>query len=204
MRLLKFGHACVRLEKGDRALVIDPGGWSEPEALDDAAAVLITHEHPDHLDVDKLRAVSAPVFTNASVAEQLGDLGGRVTVVGADEDLEIAGFRVLTRGETHALIHPDIPRIANTGYLIDETVFHPGDSFTRPGDHVDTLLVPVYAPWLRLAEAIDFVRDAAPGRAMAIHDGMLNDNGFSVVDRLMGSMSGTDYVRLQTGAAVEC
>ena len=55
MRLTKMGHACVRLEKDGRILVIDPGTLTEPEALDGAEAVLITHEHFDHVELSRLR-----------------------------------------------------------------------------------------------------------------------------------------------------
>src|SRR5690606_753561 len=110
------------LEKDGRVLVIDPGGFTEAEALDGADAVLITHEHPDHLDVDKLtRAVAAnpqlTVHTHRDVAEKLSALGGAVQTVSAGETFTAAGFTVRACGSRHAVIHPDIPRIANLGYL---------------------------------------------------------------------------------------
>ncbi|WP_372455652.1 MBL fold metallo-hydrolase [Sphaerisporangium fuscum] len=53
--LTKSGHACVRLEKNGRSLVIDPGRLTpEPDVLTGAEAVLVTHEHFDHLDADRL------------------------------------------------------------------------------------------------------------------------------------------------------
>ncbi len=63
VRITKFGHSCVRLSAGGSDVVIDPGGWSEREALDGVAAVLVTHEHPDHWTIDHLRATDAPVWT---------------------------------------------------------------------------------------------------------------------------------------------
>jgi hypothetical protein len=75
-------------------------------------------------------------------------------------------------------------------------VFHPGDALTVPDRLPGTLLVPVFAPWLKLAEAADFVRQVAPGRAFPIHDGMLNAAGLAVVDRLIGMLAKTDYRRL--------
>ena len=59
MRLTKLGHACVRLAKNGSNLVIDPGVWSGPGALDGASAILITHEHPDHLDTAAVLAALA-------------------------------------------------------------------------------------------------------------------------------------------------
>lgn len=56
MRLTKLAHAGVRLVKDGATLVIDPGGFgSGTEALAEADAVLITHEHADHVDADALR-----------------------------------------------------------------------------------------------------------------------------------------------------
>ncbi len=60
MRITKFGHACVRLEHDGRSIVLDPGMFTEPEAVDGAGAVLITHEHPDHYQPDLLRRTDCP------------------------------------------------------------------------------------------------------------------------------------------------
>lgn len=206
MRLTKFGHACVRLERDGQALVIDPGGFTEPEAVDGADAVLVTHEHPDHLDLDRLRRADATVWTNAAVSDaiatQAPDLAERVRVVAEGDAFEAAGFAVSVHGAVHELIHPDIPRIANTAYLVDDGLFHPGDSWTPPPRPVPTLLVPVYAPWMRIAQAADFARSHAAGQAVAIHDGMLNDNGLAVVGRVMARLleqAGIGYVRLEPG-----
>ena len=54
MHVTKYSHSCLRLEHDGAVLVVDPGGFSEPEALDGADAVLVTHEHPDHVDVAAL------------------------------------------------------------------------------------------------------------------------------------------------------
>ena len=146
MRFTKLGHSCVRLEKDGAVLVIDPGGWSDaPEALIGAAAILVTHEHPDHLDADAVRAAlssdpDVTLWANQSICAQFAEFGDRVHEVGHGDALEVAGFSVNVYGVDHALIHPDIPIVVNTGFLIDGELFHPGDSFTIPEDPVDTLL----------------------------------------------------------------
>jgi len=56
VQFTKLGHSCVRLEKNGAVLVIDPGVFTDaPAALNFATAVLVTHEHPDHLDADAVR-----------------------------------------------------------------------------------------------------------------------------------------------------
>ncbi len=172
MRLTKLGHACVRLEKDGVSLVIDPGVWSGPSALTGATALLVTHEHPDHLDADAVRAALAAdpglqLWTNASVAAQLADLEGRVHVVSHGDAFTAAGFAIHVYGQEHALIHRDIPVVRNTGFAVDGEVFHPGDALTVPEDRIPTLLLPANAPWLKAGEMIDYAREVAPRRAYA-------------------------------------
>lgn len=206
MRLTKYSHACVRLERAGAVLVIDPGTFSERAALDGVDAVLVTHEHFDHLDVDALteargKRPSLRIFTHPEVTPKLGDLAEAVTEVQPGDRFEAAGFTVHTYGGLHAVIHPDIPRISNVGFLI-EGIYHPGDSFVVPDTEVETLLVPACAPWSKVAEAVEFVRQVAPRRAHPIHDGLLNDTGLKVFDMMLGNLSGHEYVRLGTGEAV--
>jgi L-ascorbate metabolism protein UlaG (beta-lactamase superfamily) len=209
--MTKFGHACVRVEHDGQALVLDPGGWTEPEAVDGATAVLITHEHADHLSLDHLRRTDAPVFTIEAVARQIAEqdpaVAERVTVVAPGEDFE-AGLPVSVVGELHAVIHPDQPRFANSGFLMtvgDLRVYHPGDAFTEPGSRVDVLLVPVHAPWSKTAEVIDFARAVGAPRSVAIHDGLLNDQGLALAQRLVGGMleaTGQRYDRVAPGSDI--
>jgi L-ascorbate metabolism protein UlaG (beta-lactamase superfamily) len=207
MRLTKFSHACVRLDRDGAVLVIDPGSLSERAALSGADAVLITHEHFDHLDVDALTDAlavrpSVRIFTHPEVTPKLGDLAEVVTEVQPGDDFEAAGFAVRTYGGLHAMIHPELPRVANIGFFI-EGVYHPGDSFDVPTDaDVETLFVPVSGPWLKLAESVEFVRQVAPRRAYALHDGLLNDVGLTVYDTNLANLAGCDYARLGAGESV--
>jgi len=207
MRITKFGHAAVRIERDGAALVIDPGVFTEPEAVDGVGAVLVTHEHFDHLDVERLRRAEAPVYACEGVAkalrEQAPDVAERVLVVRDGDEVTAAGMRVSVHGEQHAVIHDDIPLIMNTGFCVEDEVYHPGDSWTAPPHAVPTLLVPVHAPWMRLAEAVDFARAHASGTALAVHDGLLNDHGLAVTENMLGGLleaSGQQYRRLVPGS----
>ncbi|MEO5654225.1 MAG: MBL fold metallo-hydrolase [Marmoricola sp.] len=208
MRITKHGHACVRLQTGAHTIVLDPGGFTEVEATDGATAVLITHEHADHYAVDHLRRTDAPIFTIAAVAARIGedapDLSERVTVVEPGQRLDV-GVPVSVVGEKHAVIHPEMHRFDNSGFLLeveDITIFHPGDSLTLPEADVDLLLLPVSAPWLKVGECIDFARDVGAPRSLAIHDMVYSDLGLRLVDAHLDHMLGEraqSYVRLQPG-----
>jgi L-ascorbate metabolism protein UlaG (beta-lactamase superfamily) len=211
MELTKHGHACIVLRDGDQRIVVDPGGFTDPAALEGATAVLITHEHPDHFQPDRIRAAldadpALELWTNPSVAAQLEGLGSRVHVVGHGDAVTVGGLDVHVYGELHAEIHPDVPRIANVGFLVGGQLFHPGDALTVPDEPVTTLLLPVHAPWSKVAEVIDYVRAVHADQAYAIHDGLLNDAGLGLVGGLLGERgpgTPTPYSRLSPGDSVE-
>lgn len=208
MRITKFGHACVRVEHGGVAVVVDPGVFTDAEAVDGADAVLITHEHMDHYLADHLRATDTPIWTIEAVArkirEEAPDVAERVTVVSPEESFDV-GLRVRAVGELHAVIHPEMPRFDNSGYVIvagDQRVYHPGDALTLPGEQVDLLLVPVSAPWMRASEGVDFARAVKAPRNLAIHDRVYSEAGLGIVDGHMNAFlpgEGLEYVRLADG-----
>ena len=208
MRITKFGHACVRLEHGGRSLVLDPGMFTDPEAVDGAGAVLITHEHPDHYVPDLLRRTDAPVFTIEAVAKRIRedapDVADRVTVVAPGESFD-PGIPVRAVGELHAVIHPEMPRFFNSGYVVtgDITVYHPGDALTPPDEDIDVLLVPSSAPWLKASEAVDFARSVRAPRNLAIHDRIYTEAAHGILEGHMNAFlpdAGQSYVRLVDGA----
>ncbi|WP_433218932.1 MBL fold metallo-hydrolase [Microtetraspora malaysiensis] len=208
MRLTKLGHACWRLEKDDSTLVIDPGAFSGEGLLDGANAVLITHEHFDHVDTDLLRAASPDleIWTCQAVADQLGEIPAKVQVVRDGDAFTTAGFGVKVIGEWHALNHPDIPVVQNVGFLVDEEVFYPGDALTSPGVEVPTLLVPTNAPWLKLRETVEYLREVRPARAYSTHDGLVNEFGQKLIDGWLGAEADkqkADIRRVPVGESVD-
>jgi glyoxylase-like metal-dependent hydrolase (beta-lactamase superfamily II) len=209
MHLTKFTHACVRLDDGDRSLVIDPGAFSEVDAaLDGASAVLVTHEHFDHLDRDKVRAALAAnsrlrLFAPSSVTAQL-DLGEQAVTVEAGDEFEAGGYTVAAYGGQHAMIHPAIPVIANLGYLI-EGVYHPGDSFVVPTAPVSTLLLPTLAPWSSGREVIDFAVSVRAPRVHQIHDHIATDVYAGIIEghiTRIAAPHGVTYQHLNAGETV--
>ncbi|MEU5211414.1 MBL fold metallo-hydrolase [Streptomyces sp. NPDC020742] len=198
MRITKYTHACVRLEHEGRVLVIDPGIWSEPAALTGADAVLVTHEHADHIDVLRLAGLGVPVHAPAEAHIP----GLEVIEVSSGTEFTAGGFRVRATGGRHAPVHGGRPDCANLGYLVDEAVYHPGDSLHVPGQPIETLLVPVQGSWLKTAEAIDFVRAIGPRRAFAIHDAQLNDRGLRSVNGWLAEATHSGYRHLRPGESL--
>lgn len=182
MKITKFTHACLRLEHQGGTLVIDPGIWTEPQALDGADAILLTHEHFDHVDSDRLAELGVPVY--APQGAQIPLPGVQRVRVG--EKFTLAGMRIDAVGGRHAYIHGDQPQCANLGYLVEDSLYHPGDALDVPDQPVEILAVPASGPWLKLDEAIGFLAAIAPRQAFPVHDGLLNERGLGLVNNWLG------------------
>jgi L-ascorbate metabolism protein UlaG (beta-lactamase superfamily) len=178
VRVQKFGHSCLLVSEGDARVLLDPGTLSHGfEGLRGLTAVLLTHQHPDHCDLDRLGPLleanrDARVYADGATAAQLDDRGLDPVVAVAGEHFDAGGLAVDVIGREHAVIHPDIPVIPNVGYLVGGRVFHPGDQLTVPDRPVEVLAIPAVAPWLKISEAVEYLRAVAPRVAIPVHDAM--------------------------------
>lgn len=200
LRMTTLGHSCVRFDHEGTTLVVDPGIFSDPTATDGAHAVLITHEHVDHVVPDQLRAAAKAnadleVWTNPAVAAQFADLGGRVHAVTHGDSFRVGDLDVHVYGEKHATIHREVPLVDNIGFLIGGQVFHPGDALTVPEEPVPTLLSPGAAPWTKVSELIDYVREVGPEQAYLIHMAVLSEAGVGVHARMLTMLAGEPFDR---------
>ncbi|WP_214367418.1 MBL fold metallo-hydrolase [Pseudonocardia sp. H11422] len=185
MQITHFGHACVLLDTGAARLLIDPGLFSAGfEDLTGLNAVLITHQHFDHLDTDRLDPLlranpDARLIVDAGSAKQVAGLEHEVTRPG--ETLQVAGARVGVLGGDHAVIYPDLGTVPNNGYLVDGTHLHPGDAFVpAPEPGLQVLFLPAAAPWMKVSESVDYLRAVAPRTAVPIHEAVLSKAGQKV------------------------
>ena len=204
MKLTKFEHACLVLEKEGATLVVDPGGFSHdfiiPKRVD---AIIITHEHADHLDpalVEKILKAHprATIIAHESITSKYADSPTQAVTPG--QVYPVGPFRLQFFGGTHAPIDESMPVPPNLGVLIDDSFYYPGDSFTVPeGVKVDTLALPVAAPWLKFDMTARYLAEVMPRFAFPTHDQILSQDGQQMVDRLVGGFAnskGVLYKRL--------
>ncbi len=203
MKLTKYGHACFTVEKDGQVLVVDPGGWSTDFiAPADVVAVVYTHDHFDHLNHEILESIVDKNPSTVTIAHE--SITSKIEVfetktVAAGETITVGPFTLAFHGGQHAFVHGNLPQTANLGVFINELLYYPGDSFTLPGQPVDTLALPVGGPWLKLDEAITFLEIVKPRFAFPTHDAMLAESGKASVDTWVAQFAGqagVDYRRL--------
>jgi L-ascorbate metabolism protein UlaG (beta-lactamase superfamily) len=190
MLITHLGHSCLLLEYDDARILVDPGTLSADfDFVEDVDAILVTHQHPDHLDLERLPSllksnVGARLLAEPGAAAMMAEAGVTADAFAPGATARFGAVTVSGVGGLHAVIHRDIPRIGNTGLVLTApgapTVFHPGDMIDTVPDGVDLLAVPLAAPWCAFKETADFVRAVAPAVAVPIHDAMVSAPGRAV------------------------
>jgi len=205
MQLTHLGHSTVLVETSGLRVLIDPGNLSEVwHDLVDLDAVLVTHQHPDHIDPAMVPALLA-ANPQARVLVEPGVIDAvpleRAEALTADTSVTLGGVTVAAVGGLHAVIHRDIPRIGNVGLVVsgegEPTFFHPGDSLAEAPSGVDVLGVPAYGPWAAMKETVDFAREVGAPQGFPIHDGLLNERGWGLVFSRITDMTPCTLVDLR-------
>jgi L-ascorbate metabolism protein UlaG (beta-lactamase superfamily) len=177
MMITHLGHACVLYATAADRVLVDPGTMSAFADLRDLTAVLVTHEHADHVDVPAVVALLAANPAATLVCDERTAVAFESAVVARPGDvLTVGSVSVSVLGGTHAPVYGDVPDCPNLAYLLDDgALLHPGDSFFVPSGPVQCLAVPIDGPWLKLSEAVDYVKAVAPAEVLPIHEGELTD-----------------------------
>lgn len=187
MKITKYIHACLQIEKGSDKILFDPGlfsfaeGLVKPSQFENIQAVIITHKHPDHVDADSLKEIlknneNAIVFANSDIAKTLAEKEIEAEVFESGER-NIAGFDFEAFDAPHeAILADELPQ--NTAYLIDGKILHPGDSYSKSllaKKGTEILCLPTMAPWTTELTTFDFAVEMSPQIVVPIHDGYAKD-----------------------------
>lgn len=173
MKVTKFPQSCLLLEKDGQKIVIDPGlhflQTHKIDELGDVVGVLYTHEHSDHYNpeiADTLKQKGIKLYANQSTAKLIGE---GCAVISDGQEFTVGNFEVKAYELPHCLVMDGQPGPQNTGYAIDDTLFHPGDGKELDGLTADNLALPIVGPDISLLDAANFARQLGAKVAIPIH-----------------------------------
>lgn len=176
MRITKYPQSCFILEKNGERIIVDPGNFVaekyKAEDLPEVEGILITHRHADHLYPPLVQALTrggtVPVIANQDVADFLGD--GIVTSVVRDgEELGVAGFTVKAYERAHVLMPDGSEGPQNTGFMIDDTFFHGGDTSDVNGITAKIAAIPIAGPDISPRDAFRMAQELQPETVIPMH-----------------------------------
>jgi L-ascorbate metabolism protein UlaG (beta-lactamase superfamily) len=213
MKITKLEHACLDITQGSDRLIVDPGIFSASLTnFAGVTALVITHIHPDHLDIEKVKAIlqqspNVQTFSTPEVAERLS--GTQVTVPEVGQQYTVGAFTLEFFGGQHAQIIEGYPAPGldhNVGVLINETLYYTGDSLVAcPKPHA-VLATPSMAPWLKTVEAANFITADTANRVFPTHNHFLSPDGEGIINNLLSGVaerSNKTYLALQPGESIE-
>lgn len=223
MQITKLGHCCLLIKEKSLTIMTDPGNYSTAQdSVTGVDCVIISHEHTDHLHVESLRNVlrnnpQAKIVTNSAVAAILDReniaTGSRIivghgqsTTIGAASaanQITIAGW-----GTKHAPIYQNYEQVENTGYIIGDRLFYPGDALTlldrKENEQIEILALPVAGPWLTISDALEYALAVKPKKCIPVHDGNLRSIGLPHrLPKLELAKAGIDFIAMTEGQTVD-
>lgn len=179
MKIKKIGHCCLVIETSGLRVMTDPGSFSTQQEQElNIDIILITHEHADHVHIDSLKIVlennpGAVVYTNSSVGKLLTEAGIEYSILEGHGSITHKDLLIEAFDGKHEEIFEEIGQVQNTGYMLDDIFFYPGDAYIQPTKSVDILALPVAGPWCKIPDAIRFALTIKPRVVFPVHDGML-------------------------------
>lgn len=211
MKITKFGHCCLLIEEQDARILTDPGSWNDLPEVRDLDAILISHEHADHIHIESVKKLletnkNAIIYTHPGVKKLLDTDAVPCVLVADGEEVVVKGVSVMSSGSKHACIHHEMPLVQNTGFYIAGKFFYPGDSFHNPHKLVEVLALPVSGPWMKIEEAIEYAKAIKPKVVFPVHDAMLREDRREFTRRLPKMLldkSGVEFVDMIEGSVVD-
>lgn len=199
MQVSHLGHATLLVETESARVLVDPGSlsgtWLE---LTDLTMIVVTHQHADHIDLDRLPTLlttnpGVRIVTESATAALLAEHDVAATVLTSDTHVRAGDLTVTGHQTDHAQIHHDIPLIPNLGVVVEQDagarILHPGDALAVT-PIVDVVAVPIAAPWASLAMVADWAVEVGAPHMVPIHDALLSSTGRAIHLRLLQKVTG--------------
>lgn len=178
LKITKFPQSCLVVETGSARLLFDPGKYTlekfGPDDFGPIDAVLYTHRHADHFQIELLEplvAEGARIITNSDVAKLLQNY--EITVLSDGQSTTVGDVHVRAHDIAHCVMVDGTPGPPNTGFVIDERFLHPGDGIEATGT-MEVVAVPIAGPSVSMRDSYLMLEAVQAKHAIPIHyDGFI-------------------------------
>jgi L-ascorbate metabolism protein UlaG (beta-lactamase superfamily) len=171
MKITRYTQSCLLVEGGDSRILFDASGdeKANQDKFGKLDAVIYTHEHGDHFDAGLAKAFAeqgVSVYTNASTAKLIN---AKVNIIADGQQLQLGSFNIKAIELPHCLLPDGNQGPQNTGYLLNNKLFNPGDGKELTGLKVEILVLPITGPDISMKDCFDFAKQVGCKHAVAVH-----------------------------------
>jgi L-ascorbate metabolism protein UlaG (beta-lactamase superfamily) len=202
LKITFIGHGTLMFEFNGKVIHLDPWGkLADYSKLPKADLILITHEHPDHLDVDaikKIRKDKTGIVLTESCAKKVN---GQVVMRNGSKEVvwgigieAVPAYNLVHKRDTGQPFHP---KGQGNGYIItfgDKKVYVAGDTENTPEmkalKDIDVAFLPMNLPYTMTPEMVaDAAKTFKPKILYPYHTG---DTDVSKLSALMKGVEGVE------------
>jgi len=182
MKIKWLGHASFLISSGEKKIYIDPYAGEYTEKAD---LILVTHDHGDHSDLNKISQIVKPdtfIVSSLKAAEKVRSAGVEVISLEPGETKDLKGFKLLgvEAYNTHRFRSPGTPfhpKGTQVAFIIEaegKRLYHAGDTDFIPSmkelGSVDVACLPIGGQYtMDLEEAVEAVMAIKPRMVVPMH-----------------------------------
>ncbi len=215
MEITKLVHSCLLIESNGKKILVDPGiySWQDEKVkginFSGIHAVVITHNHPDHLNEDFAKVVAqaspgAKWQGTQQAIDQLKAIGIEGSTASDDEDIQFVDSK-------HADLSPWFDeQPEHTSYVLFGDLLISGDCQSLASSHGARILAAAVngGPWgavVGFAKMIESMKDR-PEIVIPLHDWHWNESAREAIYAKLPEVMekfGVKFIPLKSGTTKE-
>lgn len=181
MKITKYPQSAVLIENNNKRILIDPGSFCytdnfTADSWGKIDVLLFTHEHADHFVPEAAQTIlknnpAVVIISNSSVCKILSSQNIPCQVIKPDEEKLINGVKIKGMKSIHGELPSGKPKPEVIGFLIDDKIYHPGDTLTPPEiPSAEIIFVPISGTvTMDISQAAAFAKQVHPKITIPIH-----------------------------------
>lgn len=213
MKITKYPQSAILIEYKNKRILIDPGiyCYSEDfmaEMWGKIDILLLTHTHEDHCLPEAIKIIKqnnpqVTVLSNLEVKDKLALSNIDCEILKPDETRQIDDIKIMGIKQIHGELPSGKPKPDVIGFLIDDKIYHPGDTiYLEQKPKSEILFVPICGTVvMNPKEASKFSKEINPRLTIPIH---YDSPKFPVdVNEFIKEMNGYNMKVLKNGEDIE-